>query len=1071
MADNAHNFRASAVDPAVLAAAAADPSNQVGRYVRITPLGSGRLADVWLAYDTNGQREIALKLLSRVDVEDRARILGAAQDATALSHPNVIAVLDSGSAGHVDYIATEYVRGVPLSNTGVSPQEAARLIREAATAVHQAHAQGILHRDIKPGNLLLDDERHIRVSDFGLAPRVAVDGRDVVGTPAYMPPEVARGSIEADERIDVYGLGATLYELATGEPPYRGATDEDVVRKVIAERPPPPRKVENRIPPPLEAIVLKAMAREPAKRYASAGDLAEDLRRFLDGEPVTAKTGGRGILWIATAAAAAVLIGLAAWKFWPVAGSAGPAVTPGPGTVGTKSPLVEAREILAKARAARKDRTSYLDQLKMGIDRLDAAITMHPEDPVALLERARARLERAITRGSYDSGVSDDLDRLLRRDPGHAEAKLLRGFFLWQEYERRQGTGAGIHWAMRHVEQGEQAGYSFIWRKRADLAPMRRAMATVADRIRGDIEQQPGARARALMAFLGGSFSDAAREARKAIDEDPADEALWVLQLMALESSGELEAAAQVAAEGLQRIGRSPTLLAHQAICALALARDGEASKAADDAILLEPSHALALAVRTLIRVRGNSAPAARDDIQKAVTRGGLDIAAIRWARSVVSRISNKYDEAVTDLQWLLQEGSMPLYQFERGGALGRLGRWAEAAKEFEEARRELPTFEVAALERAEALDFSGQSDAALEAYRELAAVAKEPDVKSWAWTGAAYLLWMRGKHDEAYAAFRSAARDAQDARSWARAVQCAQEDEDSKRVLEVTAAWLEAVPTSFDAYVSRAVSHARLKEYAQALAELEKAERAGLQAQQVVPLRSEILEESGDWAAAKTETETAITLVNGNIGLRLRLVRVLLKLKKWDLAEQETRQIQVAESQRDARALLMHFEAQAAAGRGEQEEALARLKKAMDLALLSPELLLTPGPLPELLKDHADFIDLVDQVKRREEDDRKQRATRPFMGISMSPPPQDVRGVLLLGTFPGLAARQAGLRRDDRIVKVGPTVVGSLPDMSAQIGARAIGDRVKLVVDRRWRGRVVTFERDVVLGKRPADR
>src|SRR5262245_15551965 len=268
MSDEGLQSRFGTISSATLAAASKDPANQFGKYVKSAPLGSGQIADVWLAYDSTLHREVALKLLTRASEEDRGRLMREAQASTVLSHPGIVAVYEAGRSSGVDYIAMEYVRGVPLSRTGVSIPDAVRLMREAAAAVHQAHGQGVLHRDIKPSNLFVDDERRVRVSDFGLARSTEADGRLVTGTPAYLAPEEARGSAgAADERIDVYALGATLYELVAGEPPFRGATDGDVLRRVLREKVEPPRKVEPRVPAELEAIILKAMARDPARRY------------------------------------------------------------------------------------------------------------------------------------------------------------------------------------------------------------------------------------------------------------------------------------------------------------------------------------------------------------------------------------------------------------------------------------------------------------------------------------------------------------------------------------------------------------------------------------------------------------------------------------------------------------------------------------------------------------------------------------------------------------------------------------------------------------------------------------
>jgi tetratricopeptide (TPR) repeat protein len=284
---------------------------------------------VYKARDEALDRVVALKLPRAGELAaagpERDRFLREARSAAQLRHASIVSVHEVGEEGGLPYLVSEFVEGVTLADVlsakRLSAQEAARLLADVADALHFAHEHGVVHRDVKPSNIMVGPDGRPQVMDFGMAKRDAgettmtVEGQ-VLGTPAYMAPEQARGEAHAvDGRADVYSLGVILYQLLTGEVPFRG-TARMLLHQVLNDEPRPPRKLNDRIPRDLETVCLKAMAKEPGRRYRTAAALAEDLRRFLDGKPILARPAGRierGVRWcsrnraLATTSGAAVV--------------------------------------------------------------------------------------------------------------------------------------------------------------------------------------------------------------------------------------------------------------------------------------------------------------------------------------------------------------------------------------------------------------------------------------------------------------------------------------------------------------------------------------------------------------------------------------------------------------------------------------------------------------------------------------------------------------------------------------------------------------------------------------------
>jgi serine/threonine-protein kinase len=482
----------------------------VGKYRIVGEIGRGGMGIVYEALDVELGRRVALKVIALppgAPEAARERFVREARAAARLNHPGIAAVYDAFDGA----IAMQLVDGLPLSRAPRDDRRRlVRLVRDAALAVHYAHEQGVVHRDLKPHNLLVEGERVV-VTDFGLA-KDAAEVRElslsghVLGTPAYMSPEQAQGRVhDIDPRTDVYGLGATLYDLLAGSPPFAERDVARLLKAVIDDDPRPIRSLAPDVPRDLELVVLKCLSKERERRYPSARSLAEDLTRWLDGDVVRAEAPSfryragkfvrrrRALIGLSTATALALAIALAS-------------------TASERAQRRASSESLALGQRvsgvlADADTHRRLGEVELANARLDQGIAAAREfmvrHDVADAHYLLGRMQRA--RGlAREARVS--LDRALELSPTLVEARYERGLLVAAEL----ATDAARSNPPVSVDEPQRMSPELAAQREIALADLR---AVAADP--GSLRDVDAMFARAELARLSGERA----AARKLLDE------------------------------------------------------------------------------------------------------------------------------------------------------------------------------------------------------------------------------------------------------------------------------------------------------------------------------------------------------------------------------------------------------------------------------------------------------------------------------------------------------------------------------------------------------------------------
>jgi WD40 repeat protein len=395
----------------------------VGRFELTELLGTGSFGRVWMARDSELKRDVAIKIPRRggLDAAETEQFMREARAAAQLHHPNIVGIHEVGRDGETVYIVNDLLRGVTLCDYAIGQRpsvwESAVLCMRIAQALDHAHQAGVVHRDLKPGNIIVDRRGEPHITDFGLARRdvgevtITTDGQ-ILGTPAYMSPEQAQGEAhDVNHSSDIYSLGVILFELLTGELPFRGNAPM-LIYQVIHDIAPSPRQLNHRVPTDLETICLKCLEKGRARRYQSAKDVADELDRFLKGEPIRARPMSllaRGCRWCGRNPLAAAVVALLV--FLAVAGSL---VAASQASLRRRADWMAAQQNAAR-REAEKSRVETYRQLYAA--------------------------DMKVSLQAWDAGDVQRVEQLLARyvsPPGREDLRGFEWYHLWQLWHESQ---------------------------------------------------------------------------------------------------------------------------------------------------------------------------------------------------------------------------------------------------------------------------------------------------------------------------------------------------------------------------------------------------------------------------------------------------------------------------------------------------------------------------------------------------------------------------------------------------------------------------------------------------------
>jgi tetratricopeptide (TPR) repeat protein/predicted Ser/Thr protein kinase len=711
------------VRPPSSVAPAARPEDGA-RFTLVRKLGAGGMGEVWEARDAQLQRSVALKFVLAAEPGDVARLKREAQTAARLTHPNIAAVYEVGDLDGRAFIAMQLVQGPSMAGFArTDRRELVRLVRDAAVAVHYAHGQGVIHRDLKPPNLMVENGR-VFVMDFGLArragARTSLSASGVmVGTPAYMPPEQARGQSDVDARADVYSLGATLYELLGGRPPFSGDEVLDVLTRVCEEEPAPLAGAGD-----LGTIALKCLEKDRARRYATAQALADDLTRWLEGEPIAARPSSvayRVRKWVfkrrALSAAAALGVALTAALILYLA-----VVRPSSRKLAESQRVAD--EVFAPIRAQVPFLHSNRREMKRVVALLDDALARHPDHWQGWLEKARlherlGEWEAALVAYEHVTRHNPDFtaahyrrgcilaDILRRPEEAHAafEAAGSRGDHqslltrARQAFDRRQLPEClelcnAVERAGKHV-----ADVRMLRAKAMILAPSTRDLDRATAELTEVIGQEPPSAelfvTRGLVHFVAGRYPKAMDDFTRATELDAGYAPAFANRSAVRYATGDIEGAEADASAALAVDATDPNALLNRATARRALGNLAGAMDDCNTGIDFAADYPLLRVLRGRLRMAAGDTDGAERDFAAAERIGG-PTSRLLTARSALKRRLKDLDGALRDADEAVRLAPADDDAYvQRGAAHQSRGDLERAFNDFDQAIRLRPSAEA----------------------------------------------------------------------------------------------------------------------------------------------------------------------------------------------------------------------------------------------------------------------------------------------------------------------------------------------------------------------------------------